>query len=100
MAPVMHSMMLRGGPDCPIRDRLSAICGRLRIVSGLRYLIRRRLSLCRRRCRFLGGRVSASRSLIGLIRGVDGALFRRRLVRRTPPEQRKGQHSPGEPDKY
>jgi hypothetical protein len=92
VATVMHRMMLGHRLR---RDRLCAIRSRFRIAGRLLYAARRRLSLrCCSRC-FLGGSVSASGSLVGLVRRIDGALCWIRLVRRTSREQRKGQYSPG-----
>jgi hypothetical protein len=72
------------------RDRLCAVRSRLRIAGRLLYAARRRLSLGRRRRRFLGRSIGTSRSLVSLVRRVDGALSRIRLTRRTSDEQRKG----------
>jgi hypothetical protein len=82
------------------RDRFCAVRSRLRIAGRLLYAARCRLSLCRRCRRFLGRRIRACRSLISLVRRVDGALFRTRFVRRTSREQRKGQDSPGKTDQF
>jgi hypothetical protein len=90
VAAVMHSMMTRDAHERPTRDRLCTIRSRLCIAGCLLYTARCRLSLRRRCCRLLRSRVSTSRSLIGLVRGVGGALFRGRLVRRTSREQREG----------
>jgi hypothetical protein len=82
------------------RDRLCTVRSRLRIAGRLLYAARSRLSLRRSRRRFLGRRVRTGRSLISAVRRVDGALCRIRLVRRTSPEQRKGQHSPGKTNQF
>jgi hypothetical protein len=82
------------------RDRLCTVRSRLRIAGRLLYAAGSRLSLRSSLRGFLGRRVCARRSLISAVRRVDGALFRTRLVRRTSPEQRKGQHSPGKTDQF
>jgi len=95
MAGVMHRMVMRRGTDRPVRYGLCAIRSCLCIAGSLRYATSCRLSLRRRGCRLLGGRVSASRSLVSLVRGVGCALFRGRLIRRTSREQRESQDGPG-----
>jgi hypothetical protein len=97
MATVMHRMMLGHRLR---RDRLCAIRSRLRIAGCLLYAACSRLGL--RRCSrcFLGGSVSASCRLVGLVRRIDGALCWIRLVRGTSREQRKGQYSPGKTDQF
>ncbi|MGA7872104.1 MAG: hypothetical protein WCA22_14555 [Candidatus Binatus sp.] len=87
MMATTHRMLLGHRPT---RDRLCTIRGRLGIAGRLRYATRCRLSLRRRCCRFLGSRISAGRSLIGLVRRVGGALFWSRLIRRTSCKQREG----------
>jgi hypothetical protein len=95
---MMHHVM-RAGHRLR-RDRFRAIRGRLRIAGRLLYAACRRLSLSRRSRRFLRRRIGTRRSLVSLIRRVNGALRWIRLVRRTSREQRKGQHSPGKTDQF
>jgi hypothetical protein len=97
MATMMHRMMLGHRLR---RDRFCAIRSRLRIAGRLLYAAGRCLSLRRRCRRLLRRRISASRSLVSLVRRVDGALCWIRLVRRTTDEQRKGQHSPSKTDQF
>jgi hypothetical protein len=94
---MVRRMMLRHRLRC---DCLCAIGSRFRVAGSLLYAAGRRLSLRRRRRRLLSRRIGASRSLVSLVRRVDGALFRTGFVRRTSREQRKGQHSPGKSDQF